>query len=144
MNSAVDEKLYKHVKKQADAKFNEKTSAYKSMWIVKMYKAAGGKFKIRKKKEKGGLKKWVAEDWIQVLPYVTDGTKVKCGQGTHKKACRPSIRINESTPLTIDEVIKLHGKRKVKQIAKEKQKNSNLRISWKAVKKSKKSCRNTN
>lgn len=42
----LDTTLYNKIKQLANIKFTEKTSAYKSAWIVKQYKLNGGKYKI--------------------------------------------------------------------------------------------------
>lgn len=47
MTEPTNKRLYNKVKKQADKKF-DKPSAYKSAWIVKQYKSAGGQYKGRK------------------------------------------------------------------------------------------------
>ena len=60
---------YKKAKKLADEKFNENSSAYKSMYIVKMYKKFGGIFSNKKPKNKNqGLKRWIREEWVRINP----------------------------------------------------------------------------
>jgi hypothetical protein len=54
MAKVKNPKLYKQVKKEADVKFQTKTSIYKSSWIVKEYRKRGGKFEGVKPK-----KKWI-------------------------------------------------------------------------------------
>ena len=51
---------YKKAKRDADKKFKEKTSAYKSMYIVKQYKKYNGKF-MSEKDSKNGLT-WLNEN----------------------------------------------------------------------------------
>lgn len=84
----VDTKLYNKVKKEVD-KIYQKPSAYKSGYIVKLYKELGGKY-IDDDEEKN-LKRWFNEKWKDV------GDK-------EYPVYRPSRRINEKTPLTIDEI----------------------------------------
>lgn len=89
MTVFIDEDLHKYVKSLADKKYS-KPSAYKSGWIVKTYKEMGGKFE---NDEKGKpLKRWFSEKWISVV----DENKYP--------VYRPTIRISEETPLTIDEI----------------------------------------
>ena len=64
------------------------------------------------------------------MPFVESGKKVPCGSGDDKHACRPSKRVNNKTPITIQEVIKKHGKKKVIELANIKRKNLDLRINW--------------
>ena len=123
--------LYLKAKKEADEKFDEKTSAYKSMWIVKRYKELGGEY-ISDKKEKGETTRWLEEKWIQVIPFVTKNEEIECGSSIRqKKACRPLVRVDKKTPITMDEVIKKHGKEKVIELAKEKNKDMSGRLDWK-------------
>ena len=81
-------KLYNAVKIYADIVY-KKPSAYKSGFIVKMYKKLGGKYKNDNTEH--NLKRWYAERWIDV------GNK-------EYPVYRPSIRINKKTPLTVDEI----------------------------------------
>jgi len=130
MENAIDKRLYQKAKEIADKTY-ERHSAYKSMFISKKYLDLGGKFKG---KSKGRLSNWRTEEWIQVVPFLETGKKVVCGQGSNTKGCRPTKRINKDTPITINELIKIHGKKKLLELAKKKQKNMNLRINWKAGK----------
>jgi hypothetical protein len=57
----IDKDIYNFVKKEAD-KVYKKPSAYKSGYIVRLYKELGGRFKGKKQK-KQGLARWFAEDW---------------------------------------------------------------------------------
>lgn len=50
MAEPTNKTLYAKVKKMAEKKF-EKPSAYRSAWIVKEYKSAGGKYKGKKTNE---------------------------------------------------------------------------------------------
>jgi hypothetical protein len=45
-------------------------------------------------------------------------------------ACRPSIRATKDTPITIQECIEKHGKKKILELAKHKEKNPDSRINW--------------
>ena len=130
MENAVDKELYKKAKRIADDTY-KKPSAYKSMFISKKYMEMGGKFKGKKK---GKLSNWRQSGWVQVVPYLETGKKIECGEGSNTKGCRPTKRINKDTPITIDELIKIHGKKKLLELAKKKKKNMNLRINWKAGK----------
>ena len=61
------------------------------------------------------------EKWIQVVPYLKNGTIRECGSKNKKtKACRPLNRTNDKTPITIKELVKLHGKDEVLRLASKK------------------------
>tara|TARA_R110000772_G_scaffold23698_1_gene63241 strand:+ start:94 stop:504 length:411 start_codon:yes stop_codon:yes gene_type:complete len=128
-SNVVNKKLYVRAKAKATRKFGTKSSAYRSMNIVKNYKEMGGTYSG--KKPSGGLGRWNSEKWLAVIPYL-DGKRVKCGATLNKKvACRPSLKKSKSTPITIQNVIKLHGKKKVRSLARAKGKNMALRVNWK-------------
>ena len=63
MDKAKDKSLYNRIKKKADLKFKENTSAYKSAWIIKEYKKSGGRFKNGGSKK---LKRWFDEKWVNL------------------------------------------------------------------------------
>ena len=126
-DNVVNPTLYRKARKKADETY-KKNSAYKSMFIVSEYKRLGGKYRGEKKLK--GVKRWNAEKWIQVLPFIESGKKVACGFGDGGKGCRPSKRIDIDTPMNIQEVIKKHGKKKVSELAKKKKNKMSLRIDW--------------
>ena len=73
-----DSTAYKKAKADADSKYGEKTSAYKSGYIVQKYKDFGGKYDRKKQPDKG-LKSWFdKEHWIDVELYLKGKTK-PCG-----------------------------------------------------------------
>jgi hypothetical protein len=126
-DNVLNKSLYRKARKKADETY-KKNSAYKSMFIVSEYKRLGGKYSG--KKEMKGVKRWNTEKWIQVLPFLEEGKRVACGFGSDTKGCRPSIRVDKDTPMTIQELIKKHGKKKLTELAKMKRKNMALRINW--------------
>ena len=131
MDRALDKDLYKRAKGIADKKFKEKTSAYKSMFIVKKYEEMGGKFSGKKTRNLG---KWRDEKWIQVVPFLEKGLVIECGSGADKKSCRPTLNKYKTTPPTIKELVKLHGKEKLLKFAKKKKKEmGNKRANWKKL-----------
>jgi len=98
MPIVVDKKLYEEVKKEADEKY-EKSSAYKSGWIVKNYKLRGGRYKDDNKPK--NLKRWFKEGWSDIA-------------GESYPVYRPTIRVNQFTPLTVDEIDKKNLKEQIK------------------------------
>jgi hypothetical protein len=119
---------YKKAKLEADKTY-EKHSAYKSMFIAKLYKQYGGKYKDSSKKDTK-LSTWRQERWIVVETYLKEGKKIACGseKAPNIHACRPSKRINKNTPTTIDSLIELHGKKKLLELVALKKKGK--RINW--------------
>ena len=130
-NKIVNHKIYNNAKKNANKTF-KRHGAFKSMYIQKKYKELGGRYKgLKKSKKAKGVTRWNREKWISVKDYL-NGKYVLCGNDKvgGKNACRPSIRMSSETPMTIQEVIKKHGKKKVKEIVNKKIKNMELRINW--------------
>jgi hypothetical protein len=129
--NVLNPELYKKAKETADKKY-KKHGAYKSMFLVSEYKRLGGKYSGKKlaKKEKG-VTRWIEEEWIQVIPFLKNGKKIMCGSGADKKGCRPSKRISDKTPITIQELLKIHSKELLIKLAEEKKKDMNKRINWK-------------
>ena len=130
---------YKKAKEMANDTYGEKSSIYRSTYIVKMYKELGGVIKdsLLKKKDYG-LNRWFAEDWIQVSPFLEKGKKIECGGKRQSdrigKSCRPLYRITKDTPITIKELEKIHSKKDLIRVAKIKDKSPNKRITWKNLK----------
>ena len=118
--------IYKKARKIADETY-ERAGAYKNMFLVKKYKELGGSYKGQKTNR---LLRWRNEKWVSVADYL-DGKSVVCGDDKiGNNVCRPTLKIDSKTPITIQEVIKIHGKKKVKEIVNKKLKNMNMRINW--------------
>jgi len=129
----LNPKLYEKATKEAD-KIYKRHSAYKSMFISKRYKELGGKYKTTKKNS-GSTDIWNKEQWIQVKPYLEKGEKIVCGNDNKKnKVCRPYKRVNKNTPITIDELLKLHKKEDLIKLTNKKLQNMDGRIYWKTLK----------
>ncbi len=112
MNIPTNKELYEKIKKKADKKFDEKSSIYKSSWIVKEYKKAGGEYSGIKD-NKSGLLRWYREKWVDLnRPIKNKNGKVisyeECGRKDVEKQkyplCRPLIRISSNTPVTVKEL----------------------------------------
>ena len=131
-DNIINKNKYKKARKIADETY-KRHSAYKSMYIQKVYKNLGGKYKNKIKKK--STTKWLKEEWIQVIPYLTKGEKIVCGQNNKKnKVCRPYKRVNETAPITIKELEKIHSKKYLLKLARAKNKNMNGRVFWKTGK----------
>ena len=149
-NIPTDEKLYSSIKKKVKAKFQKTSrwpSAYGSGFLVKEYKKAfkekyGNKspYKIQKKSNKkskksrksikksrksnkNNLTRWFNEKWVNVCKKKS-GKYVPCGRkkSSMKKYpyCRPLYRINSGTPMTVGEIKKKYGSKKLKEMCKRK------------------------
>lgn len=102
----IDKELYKKAKQIAD-KVYETPSAYKSAYLVKVYKDLGGRYIGSRRNS--DLKRWFNEQWMDVNPNRSRDSY---------PVYRPTKRINKKTPLTVQEVDPddLKQKAKLKQI----------------------------
>jgi hypothetical protein len=105
--SPTNKKLYEKVKEEAKKKFKVWPSAYASGWLVKEYKRRSGKYSGGKTSSRG-ISRWYKEKWINVCKLPK---KVSCGRSKLSKTwkknypyCRPSIRVNKSSPRTSSEI----------------------------------------
>lgn len=75
----------------------EKHSAYRSMKL-----AAEGKSKPTTKENKGALKRWSAERWLNLNALVDIGKELPCGTKYKGQkdptVCRPKKKVSEKTP----------------------------------------------
>lgn len=130
-DNVLNPQLYKKAKKEADEKY-KRHGLYKSAFIQKRYQELGGKYKDKKPDKKTDINRWFNEEWVEVEPYLKNNKIVICGTSNRKgKACRPLKRANEKTPITLPELIKLHGKKKLLELIKQKQKDMNGTLRWK-------------
>lgn len=83
-----DMELYEAVKRYAGTVY-KKPSAYKSGFIVKTYKQLGGTYTTDNEPKK--LKEWFRAKWVDV------GNK-------DYPVYRPTVRVNSSTPKTVQEI----------------------------------------
>lgn len=98
-----DKKLYENAKMQANKKY-EKPSAYKSGYIVKLYKklffekygADAEPYSTSRKKRTAGLTRWFAEEWRNQRGEV--------GYSKKGDVYRPTKRITKQTPATFSEL----------------------------------------
>ena len=130
MDNAKDKTLYKKVVVDAKKKFKVYPSAYASMWIQREYMKRGGEYF----KKDSGLKNWRKERWVQVLPLLKDGKIIECGDSNKTtKACRPIVRVNKNSPITIQELLEIHSVEDIVNAAEKKNANMSKRLNWKEL-----------
>ena len=127
MENAKNKTLYKRVVAEAKQTFDVWPSAYASMWVQKRYMNLGGDYF----KKDTGLKDWVSEKWVQILPLLESGRVIECGDDNKEtKACRPTVRVDKDTPITVQELLELHTIDDIIKVAKKKNKDMDGRVSW--------------
>jgi hypothetical protein len=107
MPTPIDTELYSKAKRMADAKYKTH-GAFKSGYIVKTYKAMGGRYRDDGKEKT--LKRWFKEKWQDV------GDKAY-------PVFRPTKRVSKDTPLTKSEIDPADLKKKTAQKQRLKSKN---------------------
>jgi len=148
MSMDKNSSIYKKALQKANDVYGEKSSIYRSSYIVKTYKDLGGKISPKRSKQQSktrrngdeprkGLLRWFKEEWVQVVPYLKDNKIIECG-GVHMnkspgKACRPLHRVTKDTPITIDELLHIHSKKDILKMAKDKEKSPSKRLTWKTL-----------
>jgi hypothetical protein len=114
----------------------QKPSAYRSMHIARLRGETSNK--TNKNKNKNELEKWILARWQNLTARLTDGDKFyKCGEkGKNQKllglpsVCRPSIKIDETTPSPLASEL---TDKQIKKAIKIKQQKTKNRINWKEL-----------
>jgi len=110
--NVLDPKLYRKIREKIKKRVKVWPSAYASGQLVTEYKRAGGRYTGGKKS--GNLDRWYREKWVNVC----DGTK--CGREKSSVKdypyCRPTVRVNSKTPMTVSEIRKKYGTKKLKEM----------------------------
>lgn len=124
-------------------KIYKRKGLYRSAYALR--KALEGDEEFRMKYEKwlktkkspiSGQRRWFMEKWISVKPYILENKIVQCGDRGENEdfpACRPLIRINKNTPITIKEVLKKSSKEGILREIRKKELNPNYRIDWENI-----------
>ena len=101
----------------------EKNTNKKSKKSKKIRKSVKKSNKSLKKSNKNNLTRWFNEKWVNVCKKKS-GKYVPCGRkkSSMKKYpyCRPLHRINSGTPMTVGEIKKKYGSKKLKEMCKRK------------------------
>ncbi len=84
-----------------------------------------------KKKRESGLKRWFNEKWVNVCKKKSNGSYADCGRKKSELKnypyCRPLHRINSGTPMTVGEMVKKYGKKKIEQMCNKKNNKKNVK-----------------
>ena len=116
-SNVVNKSLYRSIKNKLRARIarnNQRWGAYTSGQLVSEYKRRGGKYSGVKsiKRNSGNLGRWYKEKWVNVCNWPR---RTPCGRTSFSKKnfpyCRPSVRVNPSTPKTVQELTAEQRKR---------------------------------
>jgi len=124
-DNVVDKDLYRKIRNKVKNRVKVWPSAYASGQLVKEYKSAGGRYKGKKKSgDDAPLDRWYKEKWVNVCKP-TNGGYAKCGRKKSKVSeypyCRPSVKVSSKTPMTVSELKKKYGKKKLDELCEKKQ-----------------------
>jgi hypothetical protein len=107
MPEPIQKELYAKAKAEINKTYGTKTSAYRSMALVKKYKSMGGKYR-----DDGGSRKttrWLNEKWVNLNAKKEGGGYEKCGhpnEGGKYPLCRPSKTVSSETPKKYQDIPK--------------------------------------
>lgn len=107
MPEPINKELYAKAKEIINKTYGTKTSAYRSMALVKKYKSMGGKYR-----DDGGSRKttrWLNEKWVNLNAKKEGGGYEECGKrGSSSKypLCRPSKTVSSETPKRFQDIPK--------------------------------------
>jgi hypothetical protein len=100
MPEPANKELYAKAKAAINQTYGTKTSAYRSMALIKKYKSMGGTYR-----DDGGSKKttrWRQEKWVDLNQPKEGGGYHVCGhkntQNNKYPLCRPSKTVSSETP----------------------------------------------
>ena len=118
-------------RKSSTGKTCRKQSRKQSKSRKKSKSRRKSKSRKKSKSRSGGLTRWFGEKWVNVCKK-RNGKYVSCGRknasGKKYPYCRPLKRVNSKTPMTVSEMIKKHGKSKIKKMCKKKSKKKRKTI----------------
>ena len=120
-----NQELYNKIKSKANTVFDSPTGLYRSAWIIKEYKKAGGTFD-KPKPAHTKIGQWLRDNWVDLNQPKAGGGYEKCGhkniQNNKYPLCRPMYKVNESSPKTLNELSKssIDRANKEKQVLKNK------------------------
>jgi hypothetical protein len=121
-DNVENKKLYREVVQKVKQRVKVWPSAYASGQVVSEYKKEGGKYKGE---QNSSLGRWYKEKWVNVCKPKGGGYE-KCGRSKSKikdyPYCRPSVRVNSKTPMTVAELKEKYGKEKLENMCKKKRK----------------------
>ena len=113
MDRYLDKTIYEKAKKEVYSDY-KKPSAYRSMALVKKYKALGGRLRDTRTK---GTQNWLKEKWKNLTPYsqgLSGKTDFLCGnkhpKQTKPSVCRPLKDVNKYTKTQIQKAVQIKSK----------------------------------
>ena len=109
----LDRALYDAVVREAKKRFAVWPSAYASGWVVRTYKARGGRYSGARDTATG-IGKWFEEKWVDLSRPIYDGSELvgyePCGRPQSSQAdypkCRPIAEAMRMTPRQVASAVR--------------------------------------
>lgn len=127
IESFNNKSLIENIIKASKYKFKQ-NGLYMDAYIIKEYIANRGTFNhdIYENSYFNRIIRFLGEMWIDVSKYLEEHHISTLEELQHCKYTRPLMRIDDDTPITLIELLKLHNKKKLLELCK----NSTNRINW--------------
>lgn len=106
----INKRLYEKVKRETKNRFNTWPSAYASSFLVKRYKALGGKYFGRRSKSRG-VSRWHREKWLDACYWPKQRRPCARSRRMRMPYCRPSVRVSSKTPRLMQSLSAVQRKR---------------------------------
>ena len=111
----IDKAIYERAFKEVNKQFKGRHGAYRSLAVLKRYKALNGR--IDESKSSGGLRNWLSEQWKNLTPF-SEGLAGKfdypCGkkhpEQKGKSVCRKKADIKKYSKKQIQKAVQIKNK----------------------------------
>lgn len=132
MTTPVLQDLWYQCEQYVCKKYPRTPKLFKKFRTRMEYKARGGEFKESTISNQHARE--LCERWVQVIPFLKSGRVIDASQKTrYTKACRPLIRVDDDTPLTLPELLKMHDRHDILNMARRKNKTPHKSVRWETL-----------
>jgi hypothetical protein len=129
MTIPADPQLWLFCEEYINGRCKRMPNLYREYRIRKEYRHRGGEFEETTIDEQRARE--LLERWVQVIPFLKSGKVIDCTAATkHSKAARPLTRLDPDTPVTLPELLKMHDRKSILNMARRKNKNPKKRVRW--------------
>jgi len=129
MTIPADPQLWLFCEEYINGRCKRMPKLYRQYRIRKEYRHRGGEFEETTIDEQRARE--LLERWVQVIPFLKSGKVIDCTAVTkHSKAARPLTRLDADTPVTLPELLKMHDRKSILNMARRKNKNPKKRVRW--------------
>ena len=129
MGVPADEPLHTFVTSKVKIQYKHYPKLFIMYKIRKEYTRRGGEYV--EATIDGQRARRLFERWVEVIPFLKKGHVVDCTEKTYRsKCCRPMHRLDEDTPTTLPELLRVHNRHDILQMARRANKNPEKRVRW--------------